>query len=86
MKGDMKMEANSLLERIANMPLYKDKHGLYNNIEKEGKFIKDETAKRIAKKMILGNEPLKKIIEYTELSESRIKYIKKKLSRDIFEN
>ena len=41
------------------------------------KKAKYEKAIEIAKKMFLNNEPLDKIIEYTELSEKEIEYIKK---------
>jgi hypothetical protein len=39
----------------------------------------EEKAEKIAEKMILANESIDKIIEYTELTEKKILNLKKKL-------
>jgi hypothetical protein len=75
----MENKENTLLERVSQMPMYKEKHKLRMFTEKEAEIIEKKKAEKIAKKMLLDNEPIEKIIKYTELDEKKILSIKKRL-------
>jgi hypothetical protein len=48
--------------------------------------LKEEGKMEVAEKMILKNEPLEKIIEYSELPEKKIRELAKKLSKELITN
>jgi len=67
------------MKDMSEIELYKEKMQIHYHTPAEADVIWKKSAEKIAKKMILGNEPLEKIIEYTELPEKRILAIKKRM-------
>ena len=71
------------IERVKNMQLYQAKTQIKYLSENDVKFIweqsKEESREEMAKKMLLKNKPIDEIIEFTELTEKKIREIKKTL-------
>jgi len=71
------------MEEVGKMNLYQEKMQLRYHTPAEadaiGRKYKNKKAEEMAKRMILKNEPIDKISEYTELSEEKILKLKKKL-------
>jgi len=72
-------EDTEKIERVEKMDIYLEKMQLRYHTPEEAEAIMKKKAEKMAKKMLLSNEPIKKIIEYTELTEKRVLAIKKRL-------
>ena len=77
----MENEENTRLDRVSRMPMYKEKHKLRMFSEKEAKFIENEKAEQIARKMLSAKEPMVKIAEYTELSIEKLEKMAKRYNK-----
>lgn len=67
-----------ILEEVGKMEMYQEKMQLRYHTPAEAQIIEEKRVEKIARKMLLNNEPIEKIMDYTELTEKRIVSLKKK--------
>jgi len=68
-----------IMEEVRKMDFYQEKMQLRYHTVDEANVILEKNAIKMAKKMLLNNEPIDKIMDYTELTEKKILSIKKRL-------